>query len=63
MRCSAFTCKCLLAAISGFLDAFFFSSIQEDLGKFRQRVEEVVGENERVHEELSKTGRISHKEW
>ncbi|XP_062327554.1 centrosomal protein of 89 kDa-like isoform X2 [Osmerus eperlanus] len=38
-------------------------SVEEDLGKFRQRVEEVVRENERLHEELTKTGGISHKEW
>uniref|UniRef100_A0AAY4D072 Centrosomal protein of 89 kDa n=1 Tax=Denticeps clupeoides TaxID=299321 RepID=A0AAY4D072_9TELE len=36
---------------------------EEELIKFRMRTEEVIRENEKLHEQLGKSSGISHKEW
>ncbi|XP_064168321.1 centrosomal protein of 89 kDa isoform X1 [Anguilla rostrata] len=36
---------------------------EEDLKRFRERVEQVVQENEKLHEQLRKTRGVSQKEW
>ncbi|KAJ7999349.1 hypothetical protein DPEC_G00193470 [Dallia pectoralis] len=38
-------------------------ALEDDLQKFRGHVEEVVQENERLHQELKQSGGVSHKEW
>ncbi|XP_062381404.1 centrosomal protein of 89 kDa [Sardina pilchardus] len=38
-------------------------SCAEEVRKLRVQTEEVVKENEKLHEQMSKTGGISHKEW
>uniref|UniRef100_A0A8C7IE55 Centrosomal protein 89 n=1 Tax=Oncorhynchus kisutch TaxID=8019 RepID=A0A8C7IE55_ONCKI len=36
---------------------------EEELRRFRGRVEEVVQENQKLHQDLKQTGGVSHKEW
>ncbi|KAM9422181.1 centrosomal protein of 89 kDa isoform 1-T1 [Salvelinus alpinus] len=36
---------------------------EEELRRFRVRVEEVVQENQKLHQDLKQTGGVSHKEW
>ncbi|KAK6293994.1 hypothetical protein J4Q44_G00348240 [Coregonus suidteri] len=43
-------------------DALLQSS-EEELRRFRGRVEEVVQENQKLHQDLKQTGGVSHKEW
>uniref|UniRef100_A0A3P9AAK8 Centrosomal protein of 89 kDa n=1 Tax=Esox lucius TaxID=8010 RepID=A0A3P9AAK8_ESOLU len=38
-------------------------ALEDDLHRFRGRVEEVVQENEKLHQELKESGGVSHKEW
>ena len=37
--------------------------IQEEVRKLRVQTEEVVQENEKLHEQLGRMGGISHQEW
>ncbi|XP_045545734.1 centrosomal protein of 89 kDa isoform X1 [Salmo salar] len=36
---------------------------EEELRRFRGRVEEVVQENQKLHQDLKQTGGVNHKEW
>ncbi|XP_060715668.1 centrosomal protein of 89 kDa [Tachysurus vachellii] len=40
-----------------------FKAYEEDLKKLRERTEEVIQENEKLHTELSKRSSVSNKEW
>lgn len=41
----------------------FVCSLQEEVKRLRVHVEEVIKENERLHDEIAKIGGVSQKDW
>lgn len=40
-----------------------FALLQEEVKSLRVHVEEVIKENERLHDEIAKIGVVSQKDW